>query len=309
MRKNKVGRKKLNLFTIYKVTGYNSDNLVNILKNKGITLTDIKKKDNKTLLIAVNSEDNEKFFAITQDLCYNIKKVGEKGRFRFFAELLRNLGLFIGAILFTVCAAACDDLVFSIEYRGSGSVCAREITAYLKSENVGRFSRFSEIDVASLSDKILAACDKISFAECVKSGNRLIIDSALGDEPVKVMGGDKEELVSDADGEIEYIKVYRGTAVKSVGDRVYAGETVCGGYAVIKDTVVKVGVIATVSVKAEYLYTYISENDGEEDIAAICAEIAFGDGEIISSCTDKTLLADGRYEYKVKIIYRRLLYG
>lgn len=309
MRKNKVGRKELSLFTVYKVTGFNSDNLVNILKNKGITLSDIKKKDNKTLLISVNSADNEKFFAITEDLCYNIKKVGEKGRLHIVAEIFRNLGLLIGALVFTVFCAISDDYVFSIEYRGSGSVLSREITAYLKSQNIDRFSRFSEIDVSSLSDKILAASDKISFAECVKRGNRLIIDLALSVDPVKTIDGDKENLVSDVDGEIEYIKVYRGTAVKAVGDRVSAGETVCGGYAVIKDTEVKVGVIATVSVKAEYVYTYASENDGEEDIAAVFAEIAFGDGEIISSYTEKTSLADGTYEYKVKIIYRRLLYG
>lgn len=309
MRKNKFDRKKLNLFTVYEISGYNSDNLVNILKNKGITLTDIKKKDNKTMTFAVNYADNEKFFAITHDLCYNIKKVGEKGRLRFLPKLFRNIGFIIGALVFVILSVVADDYVLSIDYYGSGSVYAREITTFLKTRNVGRFSRFSQIDLPALSDEIAAASDKISFAECAKSGNRLKIDLALAAEPVKTLDGDKENLVSDVDGVIEFVKVYRGTALKNAGDRVTVGETVCGGYAEIKDIVVKVGVIATVSVKAEFFYVYESEKDGEEDIAETFAEIAFRSGEIISVGTDKTLRSDGIYEYKVKIIYRRLLYG
>ena len=73
MRKNKIDRKKLNLFIVYEISGYNLDNLVNILKNRGVALADIKKRDAKTLTVAVNYADNEKFFAITRDLCYNIK--------------------------------------------------------------------------------------------------------------------------------------------------------------------------------------------------------------------------------------------
>ena len=108
---------------------------------------------------------------------------------------------------------------------------------------------------------------------------------------------------------IEYLKVYRGTAVKNVGDRVAKGEEICGGFATIKQTVVKVGVIATVSVKAEYVYDYVSENDNDETTAEIFAEIAFGEGEIISSAVEKAVETDGKYRYKVTLVYRRLLYG
>ena len=90
MRKNKIGRKKLDLYVVYKVSGLNLDNLVNILKNKGIILYNIKKTDNKTLVVYVNYADAEKFFAITRELCYNIKKVSERGRWRFALNLAKN---------------------------------------------------------------------------------------------------------------------------------------------------------------------------------------------------------------------------
>lgn len=307
MRKNKSNRKKLNLFTVYEISGLNLDNLVNILENKGVTLTDVKKTDSKTLTVAVNYADNEKFFAITSNLCYNVKRIGEKGRFRVFAKLWRNLGLVIGALVFTVCSAVADDFVFAIDYYGTGSVYAREIDGYLRSKNVTTFTRFSELNLPSLADEILAASDKISFAECVKCGNRLKINLALANSPVKTLDANKGSIVSDVDGEIEYVKVYRGTALKKAGDKVLAGEEICAGYAVIKDTVVNVGVIATVAVKAEYGYVYESESPDDETAAELFARIRFGDGEILSSSVEKTERENGLFEYKVKIVYRRIL--
>lgn len=308
MRKNKVDRKKLNLFAVYRVTGLNLDNLVNILKNKGVTLYDMQKFDNRTLTVSVNYADSEKFFAITRDLCYNVKRIGEKGRFRFALKLFRNWGLLVGAIIFTVLSVFADDVILSVDYYGSGSVVAREINDYLISRGVAEFSRFSDIDLPALSDEILKISDKISFAECVKCGNRLKINLALSVSPVKTLDCDKESLVSDVDGEIEYVKVYRGTALKKAGDTVKIGEEICGGFAVIKDTEVKVGVIATAAVKACYVYEYSSENDNEEDVAEIFALVAFGDGEVLSTETEKSVSANGTYIYKIKIVYRRILY-
>lgn len=307
MRKNKIDRKKLNLFTVYKIKGLNLDNLLNTLKNKGVTLYDVKKTDNKTVELAVNHADNEKFFAITRELCYNVKRIGDQGRYRFALSLWRNLGLFIGAIVFTVLSICADDFVFSVDYQGSGSIVSREIDGYLETRGITRFSRFSDIDLPALSDEILAVSDKISFAECVKVGNRLKINLELAKEPVKTLdlGSD---LVSDVDGEIEYIKVYRGTALKNTGDKVSAGEAVCGGFAKIKDTEVKVGVIATCAVKAEYVYEYRSDNPEDDTAAEIFALVSFGDGEILSTNTEKAQTDEGNYLYKIKIVYRRILY-
>ncbi|MBO4251318.1 MAG: sporulation protein YqfD [Clostridia bacterium] len=308
MRKNKGIGKNLGLYATYKVTGLNLDNLVNILKNKGIVLRDISKTDFKTLVVTVSLRDSEKFFAITRELCYNIKRIGERGKYRFALKLKRNIGMVIGAVVFAVCCIVADDFVFAIDLSGSGSVYEREVKVLLERENVKPFSRFSGLDIPALSDKILAATDDISFAECVKSGNRLKIHLVLSEKPVRSLVGEKETLISDIDGEIEYIKVYRGTALKTVGDKVKAGESLVSGYAEIKDTALKVGIIATVAVKGEFVYVYESERVGEERIAEMFATAAIGDKEIIS-CESVTTEIGEKYEYKVKIVYRKIFYG
>ena len=151
MRKNKIGRKNLELYSVYKISGVNLDSLVNTLKNHGVAVKDFVKSDNKNAVISVSFADNEKFFAITREMCYNIEKVGEKGRHRFLLKILRNAGLFIGALLFVLIVAVFDDFIFSIDYYGSGSVYSREVGEYLNSKNVKPFARFSRIDLAELS--------------------------------------------------------------------------------------------------------------------------------------------------------------
>ena len=309
MRKNKVVGKDLGFYATYRITGLNLDNLVNILINKGIILRDLLKKDRKTLIVSISLKDTEKFFAITRELCYNIKRVGERGKYRFALKLKRNVGIVVGALIFLVVSVLSDDLVFSVDYYGSGSVYDREVNAVLENENVRPFARFSGIDLPALSDKILAATDNLSFAECVKSGNRLKVNLVLSESPVKTLVGNKDTLISDIDGDIEYIKVYRGTALKKVGDSVKAGERLVSGYAEIKETVVKVGVVATVAIKGEYVYIYESERDGYEAVAEIFALSAFGEREIISCNTIKTVKGKTKYEYNVKIVYRKIFYG
>ena len=170
------------------------------------------------------------------------------------------------------------------------------------------FSRFSRTDLPTLADKIAAFSDNVSFAECVKVGNRLKITLVSAKTTENAVAYDKKELRSDVGGEIEFIKVYRGTALKSAGDKVEAGEPVCAGYAVVKGKTVEVGVIAVVSVKSEYIYVYTSGSDNESDIAEIFARASFG-GDVISVTAAPPVYNGENYEYTVRIIYRRLFYG
>ena len=297
------------MYSVYKVCGLNLGDLVNNLKRKGVSVIDAKKTDDKTLYLAVNYQDREKFFAITDKMCYNITYIRDKGALKFLFALKTCAGLIIGAVAFLIISVLSDDLVFAVEYRGTGSVYKRKTDEFLKSRNVGVFSRFSDIDIPALADGILAYNDGLSFAECYKYGNRLIIYSAVSKTPVKTLNTGSYSLVSDTDGVIESIKVYRGTALKSAGDRVNKGEEICAGYAVIKDKTVNVGVVATVSLKAEFVYGYLSGKDGEENIAEIFAVAAAGEKNVLNVSTEKTATENGEYFYRVTVTYRKLLYG
>ena len=90
MRKNKKSYERLRLYSVYTVTGLNLDRFIDRVKNSGVTLYDVKKTGRKKLKVSVNYADGEKFFAISRDLCYNVKKDGEKGLLKFGLFLLKT---------------------------------------------------------------------------------------------------------------------------------------------------------------------------------------------------------------------------
>ena len=80
-------------------------------------------------------------------------------------------------------------------------------------------------------------------------------------------------------GKIEKIKVLRGEALFSAGDYVKAGDVIVRGDITVNNVPVKVNVIAEATIIYKTTYTYLSENDGEEDIAELLSRGFFGDRE------------------------------
>ena len=163
------------------------------------------------------------------------------------------------------------------------------------------------MDLNSLGDKILKSNPHLSFASCKKNGNRLEIELVLSKQSQGALGGNVYELFSDEDGVVEIVKVYRGTALVSVGDAVRKGDLLVGGYAVIKEQTVKVNLLATVTLIVEREFIYTSEKDGEEETARIFAEQEI-DKEIVSGTTEKEFNGN-EYVYKTTLKIRRVLFA
>ncbi len=308
MRKNKKSYERLRLYSVYTVTGLNLDRFIDRVKNSGVTLYDVKKTGRKKLKVSVNYADGEKFFAISRDLCYNVKKDGEKGLLKFGLFLLKNVGVAVGAVIFTLFSFFADDFIYGVEYYGSGETYYRVAQTYLQANGAEKFSRFSSLDLAKLSDGLAAASDKFSFAECRKCGNLLRVDLVKAEEKGKTLSGDAERLISDVNGRIVSLSVYRGTALKAVGEEVLVGDILADGYATVRDKTVKVGVIAVAVIDARYEISYYSERSGEEDTFTVFAEQSAGDKHITGSEV-KVVPSGNGFSYEVTVTYRRILYS
>lgn len=274
MRKNNFGGKKLKklYYTVYRVRGLNLDRLIGTLKKRGINLYDVKKKGQKTLILTVNGSDNEKFFAITNELCYNIKKIRDKGKFYPALYLFRNLGLVVGGIIVITLCILSDDRIFSVNYSGSGSIYKREVAEFLDEKGITFMSKFSDLDLKSLEDEIVAYSPHLSFASCQKVGNRLEINLVLATDGKGVLSGNETKVVAEVDGVIESIKVYRGTALFQVGDTVKKGDVLVGGFAVVGDNTVDINVLACVTLITEETHVYRTDKDDAEDVAILLAK-------------------------------------
>ena len=307
MRKNSSFRADLDLYAYFEITGLNQDRLLNLLAKKDVKLYEIRKFSNKKMRLAIKMHEIEKFFAITRNLCYNIKRVKSGGKFYPVYRLSKRIGLTLGAIFFTVWLYFSSGFIYSVEYVGTGAVIKSEVTALLQSKGIGKYSKFSSIDLAVLSDEILAFSNKLSFAKCKKSGNRLIIELVLAQTNEKESLGKTSAIYSNVNGVIEDIKVYRGTAQKGIGDAVSLGELLVGGYAQIKDKTVEVSPIAYVSIICQKKERYESTSPNDFALAEEFARTMNADLDI-TTCAVDVIENNGVFVYEVTVSFRHQIY-
>lgn len=295
-------------YSTYEIKGLNLDRLIDVYKKRGILLYNLKKRGNNRLLVTVTAKDDEKIFAISKELCYNIKKLSNSGKAYPFLFLFRNFGLFLGAIIFTTFAFLSNDVILKVEYRGASSYYYRQAQDVLDEQGIGLFTKFSSFNTKVLAGKILGGSPNLSYASCQKRGNRLIIELAVKDEDAKVLKGNASALYCNYDGVVENIKVYRGQATVSQGESVKSGDLLVDGNVLIGENKVFVGVIASVSIKTTSVYKYTSQKDNMESEALAFALENSQSFALIDSAVQKEQLENG-YLYTVTLICRKVIYS
>ncbi len=294
------------IYSEYQIKGYNLDSFLNFVKKKGICVYDAKKIQPNLIKVSVKYRQGKKFFAIAEELCYNIIKIKDKGRFYPFLYLYKNLGLVIGSFILLALAIFSNDFIFRVEYSGTGNVLKHDVHRQLQEYGITRFSRFSSMDLDELSTKLLAENPRLTFVECSKEGNVLIVNSVLSEGNKEKLTGNATELVSDTDGIIEDLKIYRGSARVKIGDEIKKGQILVDGLVTVKDQELTVNVLAVAYIKCKAVYEYNSTASGLENAVLSMYEENFDDGEVIESNVFVTQTENG-YVYQIEIYYRRIV--
>ena len=259
------------MVSVFLVRGYNRERLLNLLHRRGITVTDVKEKDERTLEFSFPTAQEENFFAITADLCYTVKKKGEKGILAPFRRLWRRTGVLIGALLFIAAVCVADGAVFSVDYYGNGAIYSERAQAVLDDLGIRPFVYVDEDELDRAQREIVEREKVFSFASVEKRGTRLKINLILSPEAEGIVDTSRKELRSPAAGRVESVTVLRGTALVSEGDLVKEGDVLVAGYNEIKETVYETYVLASVNLIAEETYEYRGKA-GEESAALAFAE-------------------------------------
>ena len=301
---NKTRLKKF-YYSTYEVSGLNLESLLNRLYRQGVSLYFVKKYKNKRLRFCVRADDEKKVFAICDELCYNIKRCGNNGILYPFLYLYKNVGLLIGCLAFMLIVYFASDFVLSFSFTGTGSAYKRQALKYLNDNGVKTFSRFSELDLKSLQEKILSDGTEFSFVGLERVGNTLKVNLVLASETTPNLTGKATELIADTDGVVESIKVYRGRPLVRVGERVEKGQTLADGIFEKDEQTIEVGVIATASIACDKVFKFILP-DGQEEIALALAE-GLVDGQTIIFKKCEKQVSGVQTVYTVKLTCRRVV--
>ncbi len=286
------------IFTRFTVEGLNLDRLIGTLSRRGIRLYRMRKINRKTLKFSLKNEDKQKFFAIMENMCYNVTETGEYGLGMIPALLGRHPGAVLGVFLLAFSLFFGDAVMTGVQFSGSGALYAAEAERTLEECGVRPFTFFAAYDRDEL-ERLLLKNPHFSFASVKKEGNRLVVELALADEETPLFG-EKKALVSPVAGEIEYVKLYRGSALVAPGDRVERGALLIEGKVLSGEEELEVSVLGEVGILVTDTAKIYAEN--EEDARALF--LARTDRDYITVTVKKT--ADG---FEAAGVYRRVLYG
>lgn len=306
LRKNKWNFDKIKgVYSEYKVKGVNIEVLLNTLKKNNIQVYNCKYIENKTICITVKLIDEQKFFAISKKLCYNVKKVKNSGKFLWLYKLITNPGIIVGCLLFVLLTSVFSDFVFGFKFVGDGRIYSNLVETQLQEMGVTRLSRFSKIDEKALANTILTENDEFSFVNCKKQGNNLVIELILSESKPHINTTTNKDLVSQYDGVIDKIYLYRGTPLFKEGEQVKKGDVLVGGYVVIKENIVEVNALAVVVIKFNRQVSCVLDEDNDELAKSFVLDSIEENGQVVNIIKEQK---NGKYYYTVDIEYKISLY-
>ena len=300
---DRVGSKYI--YSEYEVKGVNLSSLLNRARKEGILVKNVKFSKEKTLTLWVKVKDEKKFFAITKNLCYNVKRIRNCGKLLFLINLLNSPSIIMGAVIFTLLTIYFSGLILGFSFTGSGKRYSEEVVSLLSERGVKKGVFIFNENLESLSNEIIKSSDKFSFVSLKKKGNRLVVELVLSENKPYIKG-EVKDLLSTESGVIEDIKVYRGTAMVSVGDSVEKGDLLILGQMQVKEKLLEVNALGIVTIKVSREFNYILDSDNDEE-KAIAFALSSLDEEAESVSVDKSE-KNGKYYYKVKAYYKRIIY-
>lgn len=293
-------------YSTFSIEGLNVEFLLNRLKKNGVNVYNVKRITAKKTIITVPYNHTKKFFAISKELCYNVKKVKSGGRYYPFIRFISSISVVLGILFFSLFTYFSSNLVYTISFYGSGAKHQVAVKEYFSEIGVKKFSSFKSINLKELSKDIVLSVSDVAFAECVRRGGELKVYLV---ENVKDVGINTlaENLVCSVNGVIESLSVYRGTPLKKVGDNVIDGETLVVGEEQANGKVIKTGVLAYVKIRAEKTFTFYDESDNKKETFLALAINLTKESPINYDISIEKI--NEQYLYTIKIEYVKEIYS
>ncbi len=273
---------------VYTIKGRNVNYLPEYLHLKNVSLYSFKNYGEDSCKLCIDYQDRRKFFAISKNMCYNIKKVSYRGLLSPIYTTLKYIGLSIGILLFSLNSFFLDGYIFEIDCIGSGSCYKSEIIKLAEEYGIKKGARYSKADVTSLRLKLLSHKDRLSFVSIDKRGNLVVINTVLSNTDTETLDKNVNDLLCTVDGEVESISVLRGTPLVNVGDRVTKGTALIGAYTTLKDgTEYKTYIVGRVTVIEEKVKFFKSDKFDENTLKTFVDIAKFlENSEVISHKTN-----------------------
>ena len=257
------------------VSGSNLSLLLNKLKLNKIDFYNLHYVSEKQVSLIIPQKKVATFTLLVKNTwqCVELEKTGLG---YLLTNLIKNLGIVVGAIFFIISTFVFNNFILKIEINAEDNldVAVKEV---LQDNNIDLYTNFSKVNLAELKEQIYASNSLISYVSTIKRGNTLVINVKRANSFSTQINTSQSSLISTCDGVIAELKVLRGTPLKRVGEVIKTGETIVVGDKVEQEVTFTDYVIASAKIECEYVY----KSQEPQHIALAKAKLFCGQEEYV----------------------------
>ncbi|MBQ7335431.1 MAG: sporulation protein YqfD [Clostridia bacterium] len=149
-----------------------------------------------------------------------------------FWRLRKRAGIWLGAALAIFLFVLSGRFVWDVRVTGNESMTSSEVIAELRECGFGVGSYIPALRTEELATHVTLASDRISWISIYLDGTVAkvqVIEHQTVTDPADTSSAKPANLVAACDGQIEYLELYRGNRVVTVGQAVKKGDLLVSG--------------------------------------------------------------------------------
>ena len=212
-----------------KVERAHATDLLNLCLSHGYPYTDVCCEEDGALRMRFPASAARRLIADCEARGIPCITVAQTGLPFLFFRLRKRPGLLLGAVLALLLLVLSERFVWEIRIVGNETLGHEEICEILEENGLYVGSYLSDLDIPRLENRILIGTDRLSWISIHLDGTvaRVQVIEAIGYERDEKKS--PANLIATRDGQIEYLELFRGESVVSVGQAVKKGELLVSG--------------------------------------------------------------------------------
>lgn len=207
-----------------RVSAPRPENVLNLLWNNHIYISEIKKIDYITVNFKVPYQDFEKTKELVKRCNGKLKVIGKSGRILWYIKVKRHLSLIIGIGLFFVVLYVMSNYIWAIDIRTENNLTPLEVRQQLEKIGIKPGLKKSNINVYEIERKMEDFNDQIMWIRTRIEGStlKLVIQEKIN--PPSIQKENPNQVVAKMDGEVKRIFTTMGNCAVKPGDIVKKGD-------------------------------------------------------------------------------------
>ena len=205
---------------------------MNLCMQMGLQYTNFVWCEDGGVRFSCPSSSAHRFVAACRAQNIDVQIVAYRGLPKLFKHLCARSGLLVGAVLALALIILSGLFVWDVQVSGNVEMTEGEVIEELRACGFGVGSYLPTLRVREIENRVLIASDRIGWLSINTDGTVArvqIIEHIPGENENAAPSQNPANLVALADGQIEYLELYRGNAVVTVGQAVKKGELLVSG--------------------------------------------------------------------------------